>query len=285
MDISLRSPAKVNLFLRVTGKRSDGYHSLSTLMHTIDWCDRLDFSLSNQDVFTCSDPSLPVDGTNLVQKARDLFRKKTGCDAPVRLHLEKHIPHQAGLGGGSSNAATVLWGLNDLFGLPATEEQLMLWAADIGSDVAFFLSRGLAYCEGRGERVREEKVEGMDLGELEVTLVKPGYGLSTPAVFQALDLSTCCEHSPEICLQSFFSSPGFFINDLELPAFRLAPQLKSLKETLLQKGFHTVALSGSGTAFCCFGEGEIEEKSELQVHRTRLICRSDQGWYGEEKRF
>lgn len=136
--LTLKSPAKVNLFLRIVGKRPDGYHELASLFQSISLYDLLHFTPSTQDVLTCTDPSLPIDKTNLIWKAVDLFRKKTNLHTFVKVHLEKNIPTQAGLGGGSSNAATTLWALNQLCGKPATDLQLSQWAGEIGSDVSFF---------------------------------------------------------------------------------------------------------------------------------------------------
>lgn len=142
MTIALFSPAKINLFLRVLGKRSDGYHEIASLFQAINLGDNLTFTLSEQDHLTCSDPHLPCDHTNLVIKAVHLFRKKTNLDTPVTIHLEKEIPSQAGLGGGSSNAATTLWALNALHNYPYTIGQLQIWSAEIGSDIPFFFLSG-----------------------------------------------------------------------------------------------------------------------------------------------
>src|ERR1700733_15970617 len=112
--LTLLSPAKLNLFLRIVRRRPDGYHDLASLFQTVSLADTLHFSLSERDQLTCTDPALLTDHTNLVLKAVDLFRKKTGLSFGLKIHLEKHIPYQSGLGGGSSNAATTLWALNQL---------------------------------------------------------------------------------------------------------------------------------------------------------------------------
>src|SRR5262249_13981075 len=107
--LTLLSPAKINLFLRILGKRPDGYHELASLFQAIDLADTIHFSLSDADHLTCTDPAIPVDRSNLIWKSVNLFRRKTGLNFHLKIHLEKKIPHQAGLGGGSSNAATTLW--------------------------------------------------------------------------------------------------------------------------------------------------------------------------------
>ena len=144
------SPAKLNLFLRVLRKRSDGYHELASLFQAIDLVDALHVREVSEDRFSCSDPAL-LGPSNLVLRALKLFREKTGLQFPVEMHLEKRIPMQSGLGGGSSNAATALFALNVLAGRVATEEQLCAWSQEIGSDVPFFFSLGTAYCTGRGK--------------------------------------------------------------------------------------------------------------------------------------
>jgi len=271
----LFSPAKINLFLRVLRKREDGYHDLASLFQAIDLGDYLTFSLSSQDSLICTDPSLPCDGTNLIQKAVELFRKKTGLTFGIRIHLEKHIPIQSGLGGGSSNAATTLWGLNVLLGSPATTQQLASWAGEIGSDISFFLSQGSAYCTGRGEIVRDISPL-TQIGPL--WIVKPQEGLSTPLIFKNLFLERDCSNfDPEALLASFASSPNF-TNDLEAPAFRVMPSLKTLKETLLEKGFSHATMTGSGTGFFCFGPKEFQMK-EVFIRQASFISRPVNAWY------
>lgn len=235
---SLISPAKLNLFFRVLRKRPDGYHDIASLFQAIDLFDRLFFSLSTHDQITCTDPSLPCDQSNLVAKALSLFKKRP----PIRIHIEKKIPMQAGLGGGSSNAATALWGINELSGRPLTGKDLLSLGAQIGSDVPFFLSSGTAYCTGRGEILEPFALPAI----LKGFVAKPLYGLSTPLVYQNTSLSELPPRDPLIALQNY---PQFF-NDLEIPAFRLEPRLIALRNQL-QKSFQQVVMTGSGTAFFC----------------------------------
>ncbi len=143
--LTLNSPAKVNLFLRILRRRSDGYHDLASLFQAISLYDTIHFALSDHDELTCDKPGIPTDSTNLILKAADLFRRKTGLKFGLKAHLEKRIPHEAGLGGGSSNAATTLWALNQLHGQPASPDELIAWSGEIGSDITFFLSHGTAY--------------------------------------------------------------------------------------------------------------------------------------------
>src|SRR5437016_5240820 len=130
--LTLISPAKINLNLRIVGKRPDGYHELSSVFQAIDLCDVLTFEKSEKDKFTCNISTLPNDKKNLVLKALDLFRSKTGLNFCLKIHLDKHIPIEAGLGGGSSNAATTLWACNQLTGQTVSLERLQEWSAEIG---------------------------------------------------------------------------------------------------------------------------------------------------------
>ena len=165
------SPAKGNLFFRVLRKRSDGFHEIASLYTALSLVDTLSLSRAKRDAY--NRPEL-----DLVTKARDLFRKKTGICDPVAVHLEKRIPMGAGLGGGSSNAATMLYGMNQLLGSPVSEATLALWGAELGSDVPFFFSHGAAYCTGRGEIVRDaEWEEGC-------WIAKPKAMLKTPDVYR-----------------------------------------------------------------------------------------------------
>ena len=154
-DASLRSPCKLNLFLRILGRRPNGYHDLASLFQAISFSDYMYFSKlpsgANKDEMICSDTSLAVDDSNLVIKALNLMRTKTGMTQQYfKVFLDKQVPMQAGLGGGSGNAATAMHAFNVLCGYPGTLEDLRLWSGDIGSDITFFFSTGTAYCTGRG---------------------------------------------------------------------------------------------------------------------------------------
>lgn len=273
--LTLRSPAKINLFLKIVKRRSDGYHELASLFQAIDLHDTLHFSLSEKDHLTCTNPSIPTDHRNLVLKATQLFRQKTGLSTGLTVHLEKRIPHEAGLGGGSSNAATTLWALNQLHGSPVSIKELTEWSAEIGSDISFFFSEGTAYCTGRGEKL--EAVATLPKSNL--WIVKPQQGLSTPQVFKQLDLAQLAKHDPQTVLASFFTETPIYFNDLENPAFALMPQLQTLKSSLLDSGFHTVLMSGSGSAFFCLGNGSTHGLKDVFASHCAFVNRSKDGWY------
>ncbi|KAG6501425.1 hypothetical protein ZIOFF_041305 [Zingiber officinale] len=182
--LSLFSPCKINVFLRITGKRADGFHDLASLFHVISLGDTIKFSLSptkTKDRLSANVPGVPVDERNLIIKALNLYRKKTGTDNYFWIHLDKKVPTGAGLGGGSSNAATALWAANQFSGGLATEKELQEWSGEIGSDVPFFFSQGAAYCTGRGEVVEDiPRALPMDLP---MVLIKPPEACSTAEIY------------------------------------------------------------------------------------------------------
>lgn len=261
--LSLFSPAKLNLFLRVIGKRDDGYHELVSLFQAISLGDTLHFSLAQKDSFQITGPvSLPMGNSNLVIKALNLFRSKIKKDFSVSITLDKKVPIQAGLGGGSSNAATTLWALNELLDFPVSTHDLMEWSKELGSDVTFFLSGGTAFCTGRGEVIYPLP----PLAEVPFcTVVKPNFGLPTPDVFKAFNINDRKIHN------------SYYYNDLESAAFLLRPALAQIKEDLLNAGFTSVVMSGSGTSFFCFGEGVIP--SSLQSFPVHFVHRNPATWY------
>src|SRR6202162_5425539 len=175
----LRTSAKVNLALDVLGRRSDGYHELSTVLQAVDLFDRLTVETAATITLETSDATLPTDDGNLVVRSARLWRDTAGIEAGARIVLDKRIPVAAGLGGGSSDAAATLWGLNRLWGLRWRRERLMALAVGIGMDVPFFLGPGRALGTGRGEVLKPVPT----LGGYAMVLVNPGIQLSTQEVY------------------------------------------------------------------------------------------------------
>src|SRR6476619_2464412 len=170
--MQLWAPAKINLSFEVKGRRPDGFHEIETLMVPISLKDRLTIEVSPGEAgirFSCDDPLLPTGDDNLVVRAAKLFREQTGNDAGVEITLEKKIPHGAGLGGGSSDAGTTLMGLNDLLQAGMPQDELLKLAAELGSDVPFFIVRSAAICRGRGELVTPVPLQD----SLRLLLLKP----------------------------------------------------------------------------------------------------------------
>jgi len=278
--LSLFSPAKVNLFLRVTARRPDGYHELASLFQTVALGDTLELEVlphATEDELHCNLPGVPTDKSNLVIRALDLFRTRSGLQTFFRIGLDKSIPAQAGMGGGSSDAATAFYAANELCGRPASQAELLRWADDpqIGSDAAFFLSEGTAYCTGRGEIVEPAGPLPVKSDQV-IYLVKPRYGLSTPKVFKALDLDACSKREPKELLRTFQqrgTDHGEWVNDLEKPAFAVCPELGELKAFLASGGgfgFDAVMMSGSGTTIFCLGEPKGGQEAFEEATRSRF---------------
>lgn len=273
--LQLLSPAKINLFLHLVGQRDDGYHELSSLFQTISLFDTISISHSSQDQITCSNSSIPANRSNLAWRAVEQFREKTKILSSITIHLEKRIPTEAGLGGGSSNAATVLWGLNTLFKQPVTTDELMKIGAQLGSDVAFFFSLGTAYCTGRGEHVEAIPMQTAQT----VWIVKPNKGLVTAEVYKRVNLSNKLAKDPENCLQKYLNGKLDCYNDLEEAAFSIMPELKTTKENLLQQGFSQVVLSGSGSALFCLGEAFPQVDQNYFISQEKFVTRPIEDWY------
>ena len=246
----LRSPAKINLFLKILNRRNDGYHEIASLFQAIDLFDQIHFTHADQDTFTCSNSKIPINDQNLILKAVALFRRKTGYLNKFSIHLEKNIPHEAGLGGGSSNAATTLWALNEISGKIATEKQLRIWGAELGSDVPFFLTSGTAYCTGRGEIINEVAISSIHKN---FTLFKPNYGVSTASVYKNLCLENLYIRNPNDDLKHYIEGRSVFYNDLEDSAFSICPKLLDFKNYLNELNLKNLTMTGSGATFFCTG--------------------------------
>jgi 4-diphosphocytidyl-2-C-methyl-D-erythritol kinase len=243
MSLKLFSPAKLNLFFRVLRKREDGFHEIASIYQAISIFDELTFNIAEEDEFTCSLSSLENDN-NLVIKSLDLFRKETNFDVKVNIFLKKNIPMQAGLGGGSSNAATTLFALNKLTGNKLDNNSLIKLAAQLGSDVPFFFSTGAAYCTGRGEVFEDINIQNLDF-----YVVKPDFGISTPLVYKNMNLNLLEKKDPQDTLNSFLLGEFDFYNDLEKSSFVLDDRLFKIKKDLISSGFEKACMTGSGTSF------------------------------------
>ena len=181
-SLDLLAPAKINLTLTVKGRRDDGFHEIESLMVPITVFDRLTLAHKEEGdlEFTCDDPNLPVDENNLVVRAVRLFCESCGLEPRLHVALEKQIPHGAGLGGGSSDAASTLLGLNALFQTDLTREALARMAAELGSDIPFFIYQSAAIARGRGELVEPAKFPH----QLPLLLIKPEFGVPTPWAYK-----------------------------------------------------------------------------------------------------
>ncbi len=275
--LTLLSPAKVNLFFRVLSKRPDGYHEIASLYQAINLFDTLTVSLAVSDHLTCTDPGIPTDGSNLLHKALATFRKHTGWRGGVHMHLEKKIPIQSGLGGGSGNAATLLWALKTLLYPEIPDATLAEWASEFSSDASFFFSGGTAYCTGRGEKYDHLA----PLTPQPLVIVKPTYGLSTPAVYGKCAPDQLQTRDPLFYLQRALSGQIDLFNDLEPSAFGIEPSLALLKEDLLRQGMKSVCMTGSGSAMMCLppDSGSWGVGGDLTCYPVRFLNRTPGSWY------
>jgi 4-diphosphocytidyl-2-C-methyl-D-erythritol kinase len=254
--MELEAPAKINLYLEVVARRADGYHELRTLMCPVSLCDTVRIRLADDGIqLQCRAPGVPENASNLAWQAAEAFCRslaRQGAEPPggVRIELEKRIPVGGGLGGGSSDAAAVLLGLNRILENPFSPLQLARMASGLGADVPFFLLRKPALATGIGDRLAP--FEG--LFPHPVIIVDPGFSLSTAAVYAGLNLAlTKCgerhrnlafrERKPEVA--------KLLCNDLETAVFPRHPVLEIIKNTLLEFGALGSLMSGSGA--CVFG--------------------------------
>ncbi|MFN0076307.1 MAG: 4-(cytidine 5'-diphospho)-2-C-methyl-D-erythritol kinase [Prosthecobacter sp.] len=243
--MTLHSPAKINLWLRVLGKRSDGFHEVQTRLCRLALGDTVELEhlgKGTQVSLTCSDPTVPLDESNLAMRALRAFENRTGKQSSWHIHLEKKIPAGAGLGGGSSNAATVLNGANQLAGSPLSLAQLIELAAQIGSDVpCFLLDSPAADGAGRGEQVTPAKFPW----QLPLVLIKPPFPIPTPWAYKRWADS---QEIPGILYAPQLCPWGAMVNDLERPVFEKFILLPTMKNWLLEHGDVRAALmSGSGS--------------------------------------
>lgn len=261
-NILLNSPAKINLTLRVLRKRADGYHDILSVMAPVALYDRITLSALGGDAITVSsdDRAVPSDKTNLAYRAAELFLGRAGIKSRVEIHIEKVIPVAAGLGGGSSNAATVLMGLNGLLGGVFGDDALMDMASLLGSDVPFFILKGAALAESRGTELKR-----FNLPPYYYVLVNPGFQVSTAWVYNNLDLTKCLGDNMLIYSEEAFALPDKIakrlVNDLETVTLERFPRIAVIKEALLRLGALGSLQSGSGpTVFGLFVDrGKAEE--------------------------
>lgn len=238
----MKSPAKINLSLRILGKRPDGFHEIDTVMAKLPGlADEITIIPAGNFSFTCDDPTLPTDGGNLIVKAAKALSRESGEELPYHIHLEKRIPHGAGLGGGSSNAATTLLALNSQLPEPLAPERLDALAAELGSDVPFFLYAGAARCTGRGEIITAAEIPA----SIPIILFKPGFPVPTADAYRdCLD----AQQLPGIRYNEQQVGGLNLINDLEKPVFAKHRYLAELKDWLLHRRDTKAALmSGSGS--------------------------------------
>ncbi len=256
-DLTVRAPAKVNLCLEVLGKRPDGFHEIRTVMQAVSLCDELEFRRrpDGHVGLSCSDPQLPVDERNLAVRAARLLQQRLGVQEGVDISLRKRVPVGGGLGGGSSDGAVTLLALRELWRLDITRQHLADLAAELGSDVPFFLWGGAAQCEGRGERVSPLACSR----PMHYVLVMPSCAVSTAQVYEAakngLTTSSAASKNVSRALREGDAAllGASLRNDLQDVALSVCGDLlgiwRRLQELKAMCGAEGLLLSGSGSSF------------------------------------
>lgn len=265
-SFSLPSFAKINLGLRVGGKRPDGFHEVLTLFQTVSLHDTLSFELSDELTLECDDPAIPTDERNLILRAAKLLADHTGTQIAARIRLVKRIPWPGGLGGGSSNAIVALIGLTRLWNINVDIAIYVKIAAALGSDVPFFLFGGTAIGSGRGTDIEPVR----DVGAKYIVIVTPQIAVSTAEAFNALSRDTLTKAAADRILRVCRSSTGSFDsylrtmeNDFENTVFAAHPEIGEVKNTLLELGATSALMSGSGASV--FGLFDTEETRQTAM--------------------
>ena len=278
--MKLSAPAKLNLSLDILGRREDGYHELSMVMLAVSLCDGLELDLTPRPgvLFSCSDPDVPGGEKNTACRAAALFLERAGLaeTTGVRIFLEKRIPSQAGMGGGSADAAAVLRGLNELTGFPLSQEELAALGLRVGADVPFCLAGGICLAQGVGERLSPAP----ELPPCAIVVCKPPIGVSTAEAFRRADERTDGGKDYTGAVLSALRAGSLEAvgrtlgNDFE-DVMRL-PEVEAIKERLLRAGAAGACMTGSGSAvFGLFADGDAAKACALSLGeewRDTFLC-------------
>lgn len=262
----LPAPAKINLFLHVTGRRTDGYHQLQTLFRLLDHGDTVHLEVRNDGAIVREERLPGVDPEqDLTVRAARALQAASGCRLGARIGLTKHLPMGGGLGGGSSDAATILLGLNRLWGLHWSRQRLLELALPLGADVPVFVFGQSAWAEGVGEQL-----QAVELPPAWYVVLTPPRGVSTAAVFGAAELT---RNHPPITIRAFFEGPTG--NDLQAVAAGLEPEINVLLEWLSQ--FGKALMSGSGSSVFVELASASDAERVLQLSRPHRTGFAAQG--------
>lgn len=272
-----QSFAKINLGLRVVGKRPDGYHHLESIFQEISLCDEISFQEWDRLVIETNHPALAVDEHNLCNRAYRLLASEYGLKKGIKIVINKKIPLGAGLGGGSSNAATSLKALAEIFQLDLTVPEFLKLAARLGSDVPFFILGKTALVKGRGEVV----IPISFLQEYQIGIVYPGFQISTARIFSNFEMGLT-KYQGNIKfeavifkIRSLEELNNYLFNDLESIVTRLYPEIINIKRVLQNSGAWFVSLSGSGSSVYGLFEKHKEIgnlKKEFPAHYQVFIA-------------
>lgn len=256
--------AKINIGLNILSKREDGYHNLETIFYPIAWKDSLEIIKSNDHQFSSSGISIPGDG-NLCQQAYDLLNRDFGLES-VHIHLHKNIPIGAGLGGGSSDAAFTLMGLNEMCDLKLSSIQLKEYALKLGADCPFFIDNKACLAKGIGEELTDVV---LNISNVFLLVATPDVHVST-----AMAYSSVVPQIPEVSLQKLILEPmpnWSMKNDFEEEIFKLEPKIKALKDKMLDHGAIYCSMSGSGSSvFAFFDKKPTLHLDDCSVHLQEI---------------
>ena len=239
------APAKLNLFLHITGRRADGYHLLQSAFMLIDWCDTLHFELRPDGHISREDLNTPLPQDDLIVRAAKALQRATGCPLGAHIGIHKSIPAQAGMGGGSSDAASTLLALNQLWQLQLDRATLSRIGLQLGADVPFFLcGHGAAWVEGIGEHITP-LMGAQALPAAQFAVVKPAAGIETPAIFASALLQ---RDTAPVNIEQFCTTPyQFGRNDLQPVAEQLCPEVKKVVDWFQEQKLGAT-MTGSGSA-------------------------------------
>ena len=272
------APAKLNLFLHITGQRPDGYHLLQSAFMLIDWCDTLHFEKRPNGAISREDLTVQLPAEDLITRAAKLLQQHTGCTQGAHIAVEKHIPAQAGMGGGSSDAATCLLALNQLWSLNLGIETLQKLGLQLGADVPFFLRGHHAWVEGIGEQITP-----ISLPKADFWVIKPLSGIETAQIFKNPDLQRATKPAT---ISVFAAQPyDFGHNDLQPIAEAICPEVSQARQALSNAGMNG-KMTGSGSAVfahCTTGtrlspvpdHWQVRKCSNLEVHPLKGWASSD----------
>lgn len=253
--ITVAAYAKLNLYLDIVGTRSDGYHILETVLQSVDLADVVEVTAAREGIsVSCSNPEIPAGEKNICYKAAKRFAERVGGDFGAKIHIEKRIPDGAGLGGGSADAAAVLYALNELSGLPMRSDELFSLAAEIGADVPFCLTGGISVCRGIGELIEPLK----PLPERFYLIVKPKFRCPTQAAYKLYDEKPV---PPRKALEAFCNAGSLYHEELYNVFEEIYADLEisSIKAKFHETGALGALLTGSGSAV--FGVYETAQEA------------------------
>lgn len=261
---------KINLGLRITSKRADGYHNLETVFYPLKWEDALEAVKSRQDRFIQTGIAVPGNSNdNVCLKAVSLLKKDFPRIGALDIHLHKTIPTGAGLGGGSADGAFMLRLLNRLYQLQLSEEQLLEYSLQLGSDCPFFIVNQPCFATGRGEILQRVS---LNLADFSFLIIHPCIHVDTGWAFTQITPAVPERSVPEITRQPVDTWRNLLINDFEPPVFQKYPEIGGLKELLYKKGAIYAAMSGSGSAvFGIFKKGALPELSPGKGYSIKKI--------------